>query len=185
MIGRLARGQVARGPGVTLVELLVGALVGAIIIGMAWGLVRLAGRSMQAAESRLEPRQAAHLVLTTLRLALVDALVYTITDDGRRIVMLLPGGLAQAWHDRDARQVRFQPPRAAASYALPATRVSEFLVEAARPGLVRLAVEIERPAAGRARPAPLWVVDEVLVPAVASRLTLLPYQSVVEMEAIP
>lgn len=145
--------------GVTVVETVIGATLAMIVMGGLLSILVQALAMVQSSVERAEPRAAAQLTLVQVRHALADAAAYQISATGE-LTFATSYGDGRVHRDGGALvlQLPGRPPSRIISHG-----VAAFVVRSTEPGLIRIAVEIDR---GHGR-SPVNAVTSIYLASVA------------------
>jgi len=169
----------------TVLETLIAATLGVVVLGGVLGLVSALWTSYHRADERHSPREEAHLAFLTIRQSLGDAVFYQVEDGGACVTFKTPGATGKLSLDASGHRLLWRAPGQAGDQALVGAGVQAFKVEVRRRGVVRLTLVLARP------PAPgklqqlgaLTMVDEVTMPCIARRDSRFPWHCPVERAA--
>ena len=155
--------------GFTLIEAIIALCVGGLVLVVVMQLSTWAATSFHRTEERLDPRETTHQALTLVRERLQDAWSYQVSADGAELAFSGPqhGGLLR-W-DAGAHTLWLTAGHHAPAPLL--TGLVSCKLQEARPGYLRVMVEVARPRpAGKLAALPSAVMfEDVWVPAVGAR----------------
>ena len=158
--------------GMSLVEVLVGLVIGLCVLAGAIRLLSVALRWTAGAEQQLARREGAATALAAIRRGLADAWGYRMDVDG--ITFWTPAGVGQVRLRGAGRTLTYRAPGETRA-SLQVSGLDGFALQMLRPGLVRVTVRLG---------ARLMLSDDVLMPAVAERAVEMPWAPPVEPAAI-
>lgn len=172
--------------GFTLVEGLIALLVGIVCVGLSSSLLVHALSTFKRSEERLDPREAAQMALTRLRLALLDSIEYAIDPDGARIRFVTAQGIGHVRFDAAAGKLLQKPAGSERETVLVPRGVRSFVLESRFAGYVRATLKIERPVAGGRLSGlgSVQLADDIAIPALALREFDVPWRGHLEQEQL-
>lgn len=168
--------------GFTLIEVVIACTLGALVLAASLGLLSFAASAARRTDDRVDAREAAHAALERFRLAVIDAIGLTPAPDGRSLQFATATASGELTWDEAQGRLTLKPPGRTAVDVLIAERVAAFHVSVGPPGMLRLALTIDRPRSPTRLDTlpPFTATDEIFVPCIGQRDPGIPWRPLLE-----